>query len=41
MSFLVAGTLQVAAQLADAQDSLGRKVVVVDSIWPSPFPHPV
>nr|XP_020027460.1 caspase-14-like isoform X3 [Castor canadensis] len=25
MSFLVAGTLQVAAQLADAQDSLGRK----------------
>lgn len=27
MAFLVSGTLQVAAQMADAQDSLGRKVV--------------
>lgn len=33
MAFLVAGTLQVASQVADAQESLGRKV---GAVWPSP-----
>lgn len=39
MAFLVSGTLQAAAQLVDAWDSVGRKVVRC-STWPSPFPTP-
>lgn len=36
MAFLVAGTLQVASQMADARESLGRKVAG-GTAWPSPF----
>ncbi|XP_015414025.1 PREDICTED: caspase-14 isoform X2 [Myotis davidii] len=39
MAFLVSGTLRVAAQIADAQDSLGRKVVG-GTAWPSSLPAP-
>lgn len=39
MAFLVSGTLQAAAQLADAWDTLGRQVVGY-SAWPNPFPMP-
>lgn len=37
MAFLVAGTLQVASQVADARESLGRKV---GAVWPSPLLAP-
>lgn len=36
MAFLVSGTLRVAAQMADAQDTLRRKVVG-GTAWPSPL----
>lgn len=36
MAFLVAGTLQVASKMADARQSLERKVVG-GTAWPSPF----
>lgn len=36
MAFLVSGTLRVAAQMADVQESLGRKVVG-GTVWPSPL----
>lgn len=36
MAFLVSGTLRVAAQMADARESLRRKVVG-GTDWPSPL----
>lgn len=43
MAFLVSGTLRMAAQMADTQESLGRKVVG-GIAWPNSWlparPHP-